>query len=163
MKEKKDFKKVVHEKVEIVTDVHTGEVVTQKSYKTSVLDREPDFVKLYLKDILRLKDLPKNTENVLNLLLKSMSYKNIIPAYAPIKRMICAELDIKMDTLNKAIDNLYKAGVLISVERGIYMADPNLFGKGEWKDINNLRLVINYNQDGTKHISGERLDQLKLF
>ena len=52
MKEKKDFKKVVHEKVEIVTDVHTGEVVTQKSYKTSVLDREPDFVKLYLKDIL---------------------------------------------------------------------------------------------------------------
>ena len=85
MKEKKDFKKVVHEKVEIVTDVHTGEVVTQKSYKTSVLDREPDFVKLYLKDILRLKDLPKNTENVLNLLLKSMSYKNIIPAYAPIK------------------------------------------------------------------------------
>ena len=43
------------------------------------------------------------------------------------------------------------------------MADPNLFGKGEWKDINNLRLVINYNQDGTKHISGERLDQLKLF
>ena len=77
--------------------------------------------------------------------------------------MICAELDIKMDTLNKAIDNLYKAGVLIRVERGIYMADPNLFGKGEWKDINNLRLVINYNQDGTKHISGERLDQLKLF
>ena len=36
MKEKKDFKKVVHEKVEIVTDVHTGEVVTQKTYKTSV-------------------------------------------------------------------------------------------------------------------------------
>lgn len=163
MKEKKDYKKITHEKIEIVTDTLTGEILTQKSYINSVLDKEPDFVKLYLKDVIRLKDLPKNSENVLNLLLKSMSYKNIIPAYAPIKRMICSELNIPMNTLNKSIDNLYKSGILIRVERGIYMADPDLFGKGEWKDVKNLRLVIEYKKDGTKHISGERIEQLKLF
>jgi hypothetical protein len=149
--------------LEIITNIQTGEILTQKSYTKSIIEREPDFVKVYLKDIVRLKDLPKNSENVLNLLLKSMSYKNIIPAYAPIKRMICSELDMKMDTLNRAIDNLYKAGVLIRVERGIYMADPNLFGKGEWKDINNLRLIIQYNKDGSRQISGERAEQLKIF
>jgi Firmicute plasmid replication protein (RepL) len=163
MENKKDYKKIVHEKVEQVTDILTGEIIRQKTYTKSIVEREPDFVKLYLKDVIRLKELPKNTENVLNLLLKSMSYKNIIPAYAPIKRMICNELNMQMNTLNKSIDNLYKAGLLIRVERGIYMADPNLFGKGEWKDIQALRLVIDYNKDGTKQISGEKMEQLKLF
>lgn len=161
--QEKQFKKVTFEQVNTTTDVHTGEIIEIKRHTNTVLEKEPDFVKLYVQDIVRLKALPNSSAMVLNLLLKSMSYKNIIPAYAPIKRMICAELGIGMDSLNKAIDNLYKAGILIRIERGIYMADPNLFGKGEWKNINNLRLTIEYKEDGTKTISGDRIDQLKLF
>lgn len=156
-------KKISYESSETIVDSSTGEVVISKSITKAVVEREPDFVKLYLADIQRLKDLPKNTDKVLHLLLKSMSYKNIIPAFAPVKRLICKELGISMDTLNKAIDNLYKAGVLIRLERGIYMADPELFGKGQWEDIRGLRLVVEYGKDGKKMISGERLDQLKLF
>lgn len=155
-------KKIVYESVETQLDSSTGEILMIKNHTQSIVEREPEYIKLYLSDIARLKDLPKSAEDVLHLLLKSMSYKNIIPAYAPIKRMICAELGIKMDTLNKAIDRLYNAGILIRIERGIYMADPNLFGKGEWKNIKNLRLVIEYNEDGSKRISGERVNQLKL-
>ena len=156
-------KKISYESSETIVDSNSGEIVTSKSITKAIVEREPDFVKLYLADIQRLKDLPKNTDKVLHLLLKSMSYKNIIPAYAPVKRLICKELGISMDTLNKAIDNLYKAGVLIRIERGIYMADPQLFGKGQWEDIRGLRLVVEYGEDGKKMISGERLDQLKLF
>ena len=156
-------KKITYEHVDTITDTNTGEVSSIKRHTQSIVEKEPEYIKLYLADIARLKDLPKSTEGVLHLLLKSMSYKNIIPAYAPIKRMICSELGIQMDTLNKAIDNLYKAGILIRVERGIYMADPNIFGKGEWKSIKNLRLVIEYKEDGSRQISGERISQLNLF
>lgn len=156
-------KTTTYESVDTVTNVETGEISIIKTHTQTILEREPEYVKLYLSDIMKLNELPKSTEKVMNCLLRSMSYKNIIPAYAPIKRMICSELDITMDTLNKAIDNLYKAGILIRIERGIYMADPNLFGKGEWKNIKNLRLVIEYKEDGTKKISGERINQLNLF
>ena len=156
-------KKIVYESVDTITNTETGEVLQVKSHVESKLEKEPDYIKLYLADITRLKDLPKNTDKVLHLLLRSMSYKNIIPAYAPIKRMICSELDIKMVTLNKAIDKLYKVGILLRVERGIYMADPNLFGKGEWKNVKNLRLIVEYKEDGTRQVSGERVQQLNIF
>jgi len=156
-------KKVVFEHVDTTTDVSSGEIIEIKRHTQTIIEKEPDYIKMYLADVTRLKELPKNTDKVLHLLLKSMSYKNIIPAYAPIKRMICNELNIKMDTLNKAIDNLYKEGILIRIERGIYMADPHLFGKGEWKNIKNLRLIVEYKEDGTREISGERIEELKLF
>ncbi|RYX87035.1 hypothetical protein EON73_02240 [bacterium] len=156
-------KKVVYEHVDTITDTLSGEILEIKRHTQAIVEKEPDYIKMYIADVTRLKDLPKNTDKVLHLLLKSMSYKNIIPAYAPIKRMICSELNIKMDTLNKAIDNLYKEGILIRIERGIYMADPHLFGKGEWKNIKNLRLIVEYKEDGTREISGERIEELKLF
>lgn len=156
-------KKIIFEHVDTVTDTLSGEIIEIKRHTQTIVEKEPDYIKMYIADVTRLKDLPKNTDKVLHLLLKSMSYKNIIPAYAPIKRMICSELNIKMDTLNKAIDNLYKEGILIRIERGIYMADPHLFGKGEWKNIKNLRLIVEYREDGTREISGERIEELKLF
>lgn len=156
-------KKIVFEHVDTITDTSSGEIIEIKRHTQTVVEKEPDYIKMYIADVTRLKDLPKNTDKVLHLLLKSMSYKNIIPAYAPIKRMICSELNIKMDTLNKAIDNLYKEGILIRIERGIYMADPHLFGKGEWKNIKNLRLIVEYKEDGTREISGERIEELKLY
>jgi hypothetical protein len=157
------MKKTTYESINTITNVETGEISVIKTHTQSVMEKEPQYVKLYLADIMKLNDLPKSTEKVMNCLLRSMSYNNIIPAYAPIKRMICSELNIKMVTLNMAIDHLYKAGILIRIERGIYMADPNLFGKGEWKNIKNLRLIIEYKEDGTKKISGDRVNQLNLF
>lgn len=157
------LKKTTYESVDTVTNVDTGEVTIMKTHTQSIVEKEPDFIKLYVADIMKLNNLPRNSGLVMNCLLKSMSYNNIIPAYAPIKRVICAELNIGMDSLNKAIDSLFKAGMLVRIERGVYMADPNLFGKGEWKNIKNLRLVIDYKEDGTKQISGGNASQLKLF
>lgn len=157
------IKKTTYESVNTITDMNTGEVTVMKTHTQSVMEKEPDFIKLYVADIMKLNNLPRNSGLVMNCLLRSMSYNNIIPAYAPIKRLICAELSIGMDSLNKAIDSLFKAGMLVRIERGIYMADPNLFGKGEWKNIKNLRLVIDYKEDGTKQISGGNASQLKLF
>jgi hypothetical protein len=157
------LKKTTYESIESVTDLNTGEITVIKSHTQSVLEKEPDYVKLYVADIMKLNNLPRNSGAVMNCLLRSMSYNNIIPAYAPIKRVICKELNIGMDSLNKAIDSLFKAGMLIRIERGVYMADPNLFGKGEWKNIKNLRLIIDYKEDGTKQISGGNATQLKLF
>lgn len=160
----KDKKNIRLKEVIEHIDTTTG-VLTSIDKKTVFqIDREPDYVKLYVKDIIRLNGLPNSTAGVLNALLQSMGYNNIIPAYAPIKRIICKNLGIKMNTLNKAIDNLHKKDILIRIDRGIYVADPELFGRGTWGEIQEVRMMITYNSKGKKVVKSEiDKDQLRLF
>jgi hypothetical protein len=44
-----------------------------------------------------------------------------------------------------------------------YIMDPNLFGRGSWNDVKKIRMVIEYNADGTKSINTEISKQLRLF
>lgn len=142
----------------------TGEIISTEKRTVFQIDKEPEYVKLYLRDIIRLNELPPAHGKVLRALLQSMGYNNIIPAYAPIKKVICRDLNISMDTLNKAIDGLYKKNILIRLDRGIYMADPNLFGRGTWGEIKEIRMMITYTEDGKKVIKSEiAKEQLRLF
>lgn len=156
-------------KLSIIETVNeeTGEIVLNETVRESFLiEREPDFVKLYLEDISRLKDVPQGMNKVLFELMKAINYNGIIMAYKPVKELMANNMGISVNYLNKCIDEFYKKGILIRYARGVYIADPNLFAKGSWKDIQNLRLVIEYNQDGTRalksNVSEEMKKQLKL-
>jgi len=164
MAEKQDKKTIRFKEVTEHVDIETGEVQSYERKSVFQVDKEPEYVKLYLRDIIRLNGLPPATGKVLNALLQSMGYNNIIPAYAPIKKVICRDLGVTMHTLNKAIDNLYKKDILIRIDRGIYMADPELFGRGTWGEIKEIRMMVTYTEDGKKQIKTEvDKDQLKLF
>lgn len=102
---------------------------------------------MYVDDITRINDLPIGLSPILLELVKQMGYNNIIPAYKPIKLMVCKRLGISLNYLDKSIQKLDKKGILIRLHKGIYMADPNLFARGKWEDIKNLRLVIEYKKD----------------
>ena len=85
-----------------------------------------------------------------------------------LKEMMVKELKISINTLNMGISNLKKKGILIPVRgaKGLYIVDPELFARGKWEDIKNLRLVIEYNKDGSKSLKSnarEQLKQLSLF
>ena len=161
-------KKVSKTKETSTLDKETGEVILNSVETQSYLvDREPDYVKLYLADIGRLKDIPPGMNKVLFELMKSVSYNGVIMAYKPVKDIMCKNMGISNSYLNKCIEEFYNKGILIRYARGVYIADPNLFAKGSWKDIQNLRLVIDYNlKDGTKtlksNVSEEMKSQLKL-
>lgn len=155
-------KKINYESRETTIDQTTGEILMKTTTTKALVEREPDYIKLYLNDLMKIKELPKNTNIILIAILKLMSWNNIFAAYAPIKNVICSELGIAIDTLNKGIQNLYKKGILIRVARGVYLVDPELVGKGKWEDIKKLRMIIDYNQDGTKTVKTERANQLQI-
>lgn len=143
--------------INTITDHETGEVLSQeKSTKTRLIEREPNYIKLYTDDIGRLFNLPGSSSDVLASIASHMAYKtNIIVLYGPIKKVIMAELGMNKNTFNKAIDDLYKAGMLIRLSRACYMVDPELYGSGSWKDVQKVRLSIEYNADGTKSVTTE--------
>lgn len=152
-------KKITHEQIHTTRDVD-GNLIEEETLRESRVPQEPEYVKLYIRDIGRLIGLTKTENSILFALLNSMSYGNVIAAIRPIKRMIAEHTGIAEQTINQTISNFAKRGILIRKERGIYIADPELFGKGRFRDIEKLRLTIEYNENG-KRINTERYQKLQ--
>lgn len=146
-----------------VTNHTDGEVIQTTRQEMTMFDKEPPYVKFYLQDIGRLNGLNGAEQKLINELVFNMGYNNIVPSYKPVKEMIAEKIGVAYNTLEAAIKELYKKGILIRKARGLYIMDPHLFGRGSWKDVQKIRMVIEYNADGTKSINTEVSKQLGLF
>ena len=151
----------VREVTELVNE--TGEITKTVTQEVSMFEKEPPYVKLYLQDIGRLNGLNNSEQKLVNELVFNMGFNNIVPSYKPVKEMIADKLGMKYNTLDKSIKELHRKGILIRKARGLYIMDPNIFGRGSWRDVKRIRMVIDYNEDGTKSINSEVSSQLRLF
>lgn len=141
-------------------DSETGEITESEETHTMNISSEPNFIKLYLDDILYLSDLPKGLNSVLYNLLKRMGYGNQIIVNISVKRQIATELNLAVATINNTITKLVKGDILIREDVGMYTVNPHLFGKGQWKDIARLRLNVTYDINGkTFGTQVERVDE----
>jgi len=142
------MKTIINETVE--KDYKTGAI--QKSSKTTkYTSNEPNFVKLYLEDISYLSNLHLSSADLLYYLLDYVKYnENMIYLNSYIKKNICKEMGISGSTLNNRLSLLNKKNVIIRKGQGSYLLNPFLFGKGDWKNIKemrdaNIELKITYN------------------
>ena len=142
---------VVVEKV----DGQTGELISEESKKTYSIAKEPNFVKLYMSDLASIYQLPKSSILVLLSLLPHTSYADegqivTINSYTK-KQILFANKEIgSTQTINNAVSHLKRVGILSLIDRATYKLNPNIIGKGEWRDILNLRMTIDYSVDGRK-------------
>lgn len=142
----KKISKVITNKI---TDLNTGEVKHEEELIDAYIDKEPDYVKLYLKDIVALNDLPKGLDRVINVLLKTMSYDNMIILNSFIKKQMTEELGYKtVQVLNNNINKLVNAEILYRKGTGTYQVNALYFGRGHWNDIQEIRLQQRYSNKG---------------
>jgi hypothetical protein len=138
----------LYEERKEVRNHETGEICETSVFKNIRHDNEPSYIKLYVSDLCKLNDIPKTGNAVLNELLRLTDYNNEIILNAGIKKRITEKLKIKKGSLDNNISKLKKHKILVNVERGIYMLNPNLFGKGKWEDIKKLRIEWEYSETG---------------
>ena len=142
----KDKSRVIRE--ENTVDKETGEVIR----RTTVLqfDREPNYIKLYL-DCLGVvfgnDGLSSGITGLLVEVLKQASYAEggqhvVLNSYN--KAIICKNTGKTLRALEKAVQVWTENNVLKRVARGTYQINPWLFGKGEWRDIKNLRATFDF-------------------
>ena len=134
---------------EKVVTTPEGELVRHEAVYTS---KEPDFIKVYLDRLLTFKGVRKGLNPILLQFLSYMTYADsesaeggqliIINKY--VKETIAKKLNLGIESVNKALTELTKAGIFRRVSSGTYQANPNLFGRGEWKDIKNIRAVFDF-------------------
>jgi Firmicute plasmid replication protein (RepL) len=153
MRNKSDNTVIYRETRSIISE-ETGELLHHEHTQKRKLSREPDFIKLYLDDIMMLSQIPKQKSDILYLLLKKINYENEIVIIGSIKRQIADDLKCSIPTVDKSLSMLVEKNVLIRKDRGVYIANPKLFGRGKWEDIEELRLSISYKRNG-KQIKSE--------
>lgn len=131
-------------------DGTTGEVTRQTSTKTTNWGAEPDYIKIYLQDVLYLKDMSSQYASAVLSLLKRATYAGenhgMCIVLAPLIRDdICAELGLKnRQSLSNILRKLVQGEILYSVGRNVYRLNPYLFGKGTWADIAKIRMEVTY-------------------
>lgn len=135
---------------EVLSNQETGEVTRHKTiYK---LADEPDFVKLYIDCVLTLKGLKKGLNPILLGFLRFMSYADIngieggqiIFVNKMMKQTIADSLGVTVKRIDQAITEFVKGGIFKRIAVGTYQVNPNLVGKGEWKDIKNIRATFDF-------------------
>ncbi|MEJ9129506.1 replication/maintenance protein RepL [Bacillus thuringiensis] len=149
MQQDRPLKKVSKVTKSKTIDVNTGEIQEEEEIIDAYVDKEPDYVKLYLKDIIALNDLPKGLDKVINVLLKTMSYDNMIILNSFIKKQMTEELGYKtVQVLNNNINKLVNAEILFRKGTGTYQVNARYFGRGHWHDIQEIRLQQIYSTRG---------------
>jgi hypothetical protein len=116
-----------------------GEVHHKGTYQSYSINAEDDYIKIYIKHINYLSNLPSGLEGLIYELIKCMSYGNKIVINSFIKRDIAIKLDKTFNTVNQYITKLVDNKILIREGRGVYYLNPIFYGKGKWKDIVELR------------------------
>jgi hypothetical protein len=134
----------IYEHTETVMDSNSGEISEQKRYTKKLLPVEPAFVKMYLKDILLLKDVPKGLHGVLYALIMRINYYNEVVVNSELKRKIAEEVGLSFTRVNQGVTAFVKKGILIRTGKGIYVINPHLFGRGSWENIQGIRLQVGY-------------------
>lgn len=125
-----------------------GKVKHYEESKTINWGAEPNYIKVYLDTILYLSDLPKGLNSILYAFLKRMSYGNQLVINAAVKRQITGEIKLSKSSIDCAITKFVKGGILKRIDTGLYLVNPHLFGKGEWKDIAKIRLEVAFSDEG---------------
>lgn len=161
------MKRPLIEETTTVVDNETGEVLGEKVLKRRIVkdSLEPDFVKLYIRDIINLAniDLKTTRVDILYMLLTYMDYHNEILINKQRKSDICESCSIKVDYLNKILQDFLQCQILFrrydkqgEMIRGMFIANPHFFGRGKWEDIYNLQLTIKYDEKTKRYVQLER-------
>lgn len=133
-------------------DYNSGEVIKEEHIQQVKKGVEPPFVKLYLEHIMAFSDIPKNTSPILLEILKRTTYADkkdpdggqIIYLNSALRDDISKIVKKSRSTIDHSIADFVKANFLKKIVEGKYQLNPHLFGKGEFKDISNIRATYDY-------------------
>jgi len=101
--------------------------------------KESKFIKLYTDNLEILQDISKQANNLLLVLISDyLDFNNKINLNAAIKRNIAKKLNTNESVIRQQISNLTKKQVLLRFDTGLYILNPKIFLKGDYKTVQEI-------------------------
>lgn len=130
------------ERIDRTIDSLTGEILAEhtKIIDLKPMEQEPDYVKFYIEDMGRMMGLQDGHRSILLYVAASVSYDGTLSMTNYRKGRIACTLGCSKRSIDNAISEFVKQGILVRIARGEYELDPHLFARGRWVDIRQRRL-----------------------
>ncbi|WKW26008.1 hypothetical protein [Campylobacter fetus] len=144
----------LYNKVEEKVDNVTGEVITTVNSFLQKVNTKDDFIKLFTENISFLvSDLSGSALKVLLLIMRNINYQNIFQYNSEFVNYFESKKILGKSSVYNAMNELEKKNVILKItkeqreEFGVlgaksFIINPNIIGKGSFRDLKELRQTI---------------------
>lgn len=121
-----------------IVNIESGEIIGK--YQGKLTMKNMEFVLFFGKNLLALeRSKPTKKDIILGEILLAMDNKNIVNLTLYFKLPLSKKINVHITYISKVIKELEEKKVLHKVNRGIYLVNPYLYGKGGLNSISKLR------------------------
>lgn len=134
------------EKIESIVDDLTGELLAATTITTDIntIPTEPNYLKLYIDDLGLLNKLSGSEVVALIHIAAIANYDGQVCLPLLVKKEIAEKAGVKVQAVNNATVKLTSKGILKRIGTAVYLLNPDLFAKGKWREIRELRKAFRY-------------------
>ena len=118
--------------------------------ETGEIRAEPEFVKIYIRDLCAVKGLNSTQYKIFNFMLSNMNADNIVGYGSRTRESFLDKNKIKPQTFNNNVNGLIESGLIKRIGRGEFLINKKYAAKVDWSKVQSIRWSSTYNLDGTK-------------
>lgn len=144
------MKEFVTEEIVTKMDADTGEITSETKTAVKRLENTPDFIMVFTDSIGEFAGLTGGESALLFGILGEATKNNEVVLNKTIKDRIALRMGINSTSINPMITRIVKSKMLLKNGRGVYLLNPNIFGKGSWRDIKKLRMMLEVDVEAGK-------------
>lgn len=136
-------------------DYLTGEIKAKDNMIVTQMKKKDDFLKLFVLNLEFIATELENSEKtVLFLIISNMNFKNIVNIGPDLRAEIVHKSKMHRNTISKAINSLEEKNIIYKLDteelrerydvyaKNSYIVNPDLIGKGNFRDLRNLRQTV---------------------
>lgn len=158
----RQVKHAVYSKTTQVLDGQTGEAVETVGTKVYKIQSRVEFLQLYTENLNILYRLEGQDAKVLLFIFQNMTFMNTVALNSTLRKNIALGLGISQPTVGRALSRLIDKNILKPITSqelrdeykaytdDIYFINPNIVGKGPFKELEKLRWTMTKEYDLTK-------------
>ncbi|HGC5448597.1 TPA: replication/maintenance protein RepL [Escherichia coli] len=116
--------------------------------KTGVILEEPEFVKLYIRDLCRVKGLSATQYKIFTFMLANMNTDNVVSFGPRTKEKFLSEHSIKPQTFNNNVSQLIESCLISRIARNEFLVNKKYAVKVDWAKVQKILWTTTYSNEG---------------
>lgn len=159
---RKNDKQITHSETyeQWVDGVRIGKTI----HRSYTIGSEPDYVKIYTEGLLYMRDMPSDCMRLLIYLLPYVRYAEPCDSYmfnysltvtldTQLRKELAKQIGCKVASLNNLLTELIDGQILDRTAKSVYRVNPHFIGKGNIKDIAEIRVCYRPPDPGATFMS----------
>lgn len=117
---------------------------------TGEITKEPDFIKIYIKDLCRVKGVTGLQMNMFQFMMMYMDSYNEVSYGRSAKKRFCEEHSTSFASFDNNIKHLINKGLIERIGKGEFRINKKYAVKVDWDKVQSIKWTSTYSREGKK-------------